>query len=48
MVTGELNIHLLDPIIDDENYFSHLKDTFAFTNLVKNKTYELLSKDCYW
>ena len=38
IVTGDLNINILDAISDTKNYFSDLRDTFALTNLVKDKT----------
>ena len=38
IVTGDLNINLLDPINDTKNYFSDLTDKFVLTNLVKDKT----------
>ena len=37
-VTGDLSTNLLDPISDTKSYFSDLRDTFALTNLVKDKT----------
>ena len=38
MVTGNLNINLLDPICGTKNYLSDLRDSFALTNLVKDNT----------
>ena len=38
IVTGDLNIKLLDLISDTKNYFSDLRDKFALTNLLKDKT----------
>ena len=38
IVTGDLNINILDAISDTKNYFSDLRGTFALTNLVKDKT----------
>ena len=37
-IAGDLNINLLDPKSDTANHFSDLRDTFALTNLVKDKT----------
>ena len=38
IVTGDLYINPLHPISGTNNYFSDLRDTFASTNLVKDKT----------
>ena len=38
IVTGNLNINLLDSISDTKNYFSDLRETFVLTNFVKDKT----------
>ena len=38
IVTGNLNINLLDPISGTKNYLSDLRDSFALTNLVKDNT----------
>ena len=37
-MAGDLNIDLSNPKTLSENHFSDLRDTFALTNLVKNKT----------
>ena len=39
IVASDLNITLLDPISDTKYHLSDLGDTFAFTNLVQDKTY---------
>ena len=38
LLAGHVNINLLDPNSDTKNHFSDLRDTFALTNLVKDKT----------
>ena len=38
LLAGDVNINLLDPNSDTKNHFSGLRDTFALTNLVKDKT----------
>ena len=38
LLAGDVNINLLDPNSDTKNHFSDLRDTFALTNLVKDKT----------
>ena len=38
VLAGDLNINLSDPKSDTQNHFSDLRDTFALTNLVKDKT----------
>ena len=38
LLAGDVNINLLDPKSDTKNHFSDLRDTFALTNLVKDKT----------
>ena len=38
LITGDLNINLLDQKCDTANHFSDLRDTFALTNLVKDRT----------
>ena len=38
IVTGDLYINPLHPISGTNNYFSDLRDTFASTNLVRDKT----------
>ena len=38
LLVGDFNINLLDSKSDNRNHFSDLRDTFALTNLVKDKT----------
>ena len=38
LLAGDLNINLLDPKSDSNNLISDLSDTFALTNIVKEKT----------
>ena len=38
LLAGDVNINLLVPNSDTKNHFSDLRDTFALTNLVKDKT----------
>ena len=38
LLAGDVNINALDPNSDTKNHFSDLRDTFALTNLVKDKT----------
>ena len=38
-VASDLNITLLDPLSNPKYHLSALGDTFAFTNLVQDKTY---------
>ena len=44
IVTGDLYINPLHPISGTNNYFSDLRDTFASTNLVKDKRLVLKAK----
>ena len=38
LLVGDVSINLLDPNSDTKNHFFDLRDTFALTNLVKDKT----------